>query len=201
MFSKQAACLLLLLGAVSCDGGQSDVPNRPLPDKTLVELPSPTASPELSEAARETQAAILTVTNADSLRRFARLADSHPGFASNFQGSDHFRHWSLLRQTGVDPLREIEKLFAEPYAARTVGSDTWYIWPDLAGRTSEELDLELLNFQDKARLLTLVGEEGVSRIRAGSAYPGVRTAISKDGHWVYYVHEIGETNTSLENRE
>ena len=183
---------------VACGGEPADAPDRPLPDQTLVELPVQSVPPDLTEAVLATQAAILETTDRDSLRRFARLADSHSGFASNFEQSDHFAHWSLLRQTGVDPLREIERLFEGQHSLRSVGSEVWYVWPDFAARAPEDLLPERLSFQDRARLLDLVGEGGIERIRAGSAYPGVRTAISETGRWVYYLHGIGEDTVSAD---
>lgn len=147
------------------------------------------------------QAAILEVTERDSLRRFARLADASEGFASNFASVDHFDHWSLLRRTGVDPLREIEGLFEQPHGRREIGSEIWFIWPDFAAMTPYDLFPERLNFQDRARLKTLVGEEGMAQIRAGSPYPGFRTAISAEGRWVYYLHEIGEMDAEKDISE
>ena len=186
---------LLLSGIAAC--GQPDVsePKPAMPDPSLLETPVQESLPPLSEAALETQAAILETTRRDSLRRFARLADTYSGFASNFAGVDHHDHWSLLRRTGVDPLREIETLFEDRYTKRTIGSDIWFIWPDFAAMAPEDLIPERLSFQDRARLQKLVGEEGIAQIRAGSPYPGFRTAISQSGQWVYYLHEIGESET------
>ena len=48
---------------------------------------------------------------------------------------------------------------------------------------------ERLSFADRARLLDLVGETGIARIRQGQGYPGVRTAIAEDGRWLYFVHQ------------
>ena len=165
---------------------------RPKPDDTLLETPVPADPEPISEAAAKTIADILEITDRNSLRRFARYADSAEGFASNFANSSHFEHWSLMRRTGVDPLREIETLFEQRHGVRTNGEDVWYIWPDLAAKSSYDLLPERLSFRDRARLLELVGESGVAKIRAGGAYPGFRTAISQDGRWVYFLHETGE---------
>ena len=166
-----------------------------IPDVTLIEVPS-TAEPQpLSEAALAKQAEILAVTDRDSLRRFGLLATASEGFISNFAHSDHYGHWSLLRRTGVDPMRQIEELFRLPYGVREVGAERWYIWPDFAARPADELLPERLGFQDRARLLDLVGEEGVEEIRAGNGYTGIRTAISESGRWIYYLHDTGESET------
>jgi len=187
---------IMWLGLVACGVSQEVEPERPLPEKTLVETPVVPTLPVLSEAALEMQATILKITEQNSLRRFARLADENSGFASNFAGVPNQEHWSLLRRTGVDPLREIETLFAGRYATRTIGSEVWFIWPDFAAMPPENLLPEKLSFQDKARLTEMVGEEGIAQIRAGSAYPGFRTAISDSGRWVYYLHEIGDSQSS-----
>ncbi len=165
---------------------------RTAPDETLLETPSMPALPALAGPVVQTMADIQEITGRNSLRRFARYADASEGFASNFAGSSHFEHWSLIRRTGVDPLREIESLFAEPHAVKTVGEEVWYIWPDLAAKLPEDLLPERLSFRDRARLETLIGEAGIAKVRAGGAYPGFRTAISADGRWVYFLHETGE---------
>lgn len=183
----------LLLALVACNDAPGDGSRRPLPDETLVERPAQYLPPALSPAAFDMQAAILETTARDSLIRFARLADANAGFASNFAGINHYDHWSLLRHTGVDPLREIEALFKHRYAKRQIGSEIWFIWPDFAAMSPQELMPERLSFQDKARLEALIGQSGLAQIRAGSAYPGFRTAIGENGRWVYYLHEIGES--------
>jgi len=162
------------------------------PSHTLLETPVEPEPAPISEAATQTIADILEITDRNSLRRFARLADSSEGFASNFAGSAHFDHWSLIRRTGVDPLREIEALFRERHGVRTVGEEVWYIWPDLAAKSPRDLLPERLSFRDRARLQGLIGDAGIAKVRAGGAYPGFRTAISEDGRWVYFLHETGE---------
>lgn len=157
--------------------------------------------PELDEAVIETRTRILETTKRDSLRAFSRLADASDGFVSNFSDSNHHGHWSLLRRTGVDPLRQIEHLFGLQHGQRTVGSEVWYIWPDFAAMTPEELLPERLGFQDRARLLELVGEAGIEDIRQGATYMGIRTAISAKGRWVYYLHDIGAEEAAGDERE
>jgi len=175
-----ASLLLATLILASCGGEAAE--ERVVPDITHVETPLQQIAPELSAEVKDMQARILEVTDKDSLRRFARLADEGPNFVSNFEGSDHFAHWSLLRRTGVDPLRQVEALFKDRHGVRTVGSEVWYIWPYFAAMPREDLAPEQLDFQDKAKLLELVGEDGLAHIRAGGAYPGVR-----------YLHDSGES--------
>ena len=121
-----------------------------------------------------------------------RLADAEPNFVSNFAGDSHNVHWDLLLRTGCDPLAILCGLLDGPYGTRRVGDQTWYIWPDLAALSAEDLLPEKLTFTDRARLLELVGEPGLERVRAGEGYPGVRTAIAEDGRWLYFVHETAE---------
>lgn len=184
--------LFAILVVSGCGVPLAEERPRPQPDDTLLETPvSPEPEP-ISEAAEQTIADLSEITDRNSLRRFARYADSSEGFASNFANSTHFDHWSLIRRTGVDPLREIEALFEEPHGVRTTGDEVWYIWPDLAAKSSYELLPERLSFRDRARLQTLIGDAGIAKIRAGGAYPGFRTAISQNGRWVYFLHETGE---------
>ena len=143
----------------------------------------------LSEQAEEKIAEIRAIIDRNSLYRLSRLAEAEPSFISNFSGESHRGHWDLMRRTGFDPLAKLGVLFDGPYATKTVGDEIWYIWPDLAALESRELLPERLSFADRARLLELVGETGIERIRSGQAYPGVRTALSEDGRWLYFVHE------------
>lgn len=143
----------------------------------------------LSELAQSKVDDIRATVQRNSLYRFSRLADAEPSFVSNFAGESNRVHWDLLRRTGFDPLAQIEILLDGPYATRTVGDEIWYIWPDLAALDPAQLVPERLSFSDRARLLELVGEPGIDRIRRGQGYPGVRTAIAEDGRWLYFVHE------------
>ncbi len=132
---------------------------------------------------------IRTILERNSLSRLVRLARAEENFVSNFAGESHRVHWDLLRRTGFDPLMRLGALLDGPYGTRQVGDQVWYIWPDFAARDSEDLMPERLDFADRARLRELVGDTGLDRIRAGEAYPGLRTAIADDGRWLYFVHE------------
>ena len=143
-----------------------------IPDDSLIEPPRPRAAlPVLTEAAVAKRAKLLETAETDRLRPLARIADAEPGFVSNIGEQAHFTYWNLLRRIGVDPNTKLIELFAEPHAAKQVGGETWYIWPDLAALSAEELIPERLDFQDRARLMELVGEDGIARIREGSPYP------------------------------
>ncbi|MEL7480512.1 MAG: hypothetical protein AAGJ29_03040 [Pseudomonadota bacterium] len=187
-----AALGLMSVGLAACSApAEPDPPPRRAPDNTLVETPTRPEPPVLPDAVIAERDALLEIAGDGRLRAFSRRAAATDGFVSNFADDDHYDHWYLLRQTGVDPLAQFQLLFEQPHAARQVGQETWYIWPDLAALSAEDLLLERLSFQDRARLTALIGEDGVQRIRAGSAYPGFRTAIAADGRWVYFLHEIG----------
>lgn len=143
----------------------------------------------LSDAAQSKIADLRGVIERDSLSRLIRQARAEPTFISNFAGESHRVHWDLLRRTGFDPLRQLRQLLDGPYGTRQVGDEIWYIWPDLAALSPEALQPERLSFADRARLLELVGDVGLERVRQGQGYPGVRTAISETGRWLYFVHE------------
>lgn len=143
----------------------------------------------LSPAALGKIAELRAVIARNSLNRLIRQARDEPTFISNFAGESHRVHWDLLRRTGFDPLRQLELLLSGPYGTRKVGDEVWYIWPDLAARMPEDLQPERLSFSERARLRDLIGEAGLQRIRDGQRYPGVRTAISETGRWLYFVHE------------
>ncbi|MEM6556661.1 MAG: hypothetical protein AAF642_12345 [Pseudomonadota bacterium] len=135
---------------------------------------------------------IRSVLERDSLNRLVRLARTEENFVSNFAGESHKVHWDLLRRTGFDPLHRLGDLLDGPYGTRQVGDQTWYVWPDFAALDADDLVPEKLDFADRARLETLVGEPGLARIREGQDYPGIRTAIAEDGRWLYFVHETIE---------
>lgn len=144
----------------------------------------------LSDAAIETVAELETIIESNSLRQLSRFAASQPGFISNFAGASHQDHWDLLRRTGFDPILRLEGLLDGPYGVKLVAGETWYVWPALAALELEALQPQRLNFSQRARLEELVGESGIAQIRNGSGYPGIRTAISSDGRWLYFVHEM-----------
>lgn len=144
----------------------------------------------LSGPATATIAELDSIIERNSLRRLVQFAEAQPGFVSNFAGASHDDHWDLLRRTGFDPLLRLEDLLDGPYGVKAVAGETWYVWPELAALEPEALTPERLNFSQRARLEELVGEAGIAQIRQGRGYPGIRTAISEDGRWLYYVHEI-----------
>lgn len=141
---------------------------------------------------------IRAVLDRDSLNGLVRLAAKEPNFVSNFAGEPHKVHWDLLRRTGFDPLHRLGDLIDGPYGKRQVGDQTWFIWPDFAARDADELLPETLTFADRARLVELIGDSGLARIRDGQDYPGIRTAIAEDGRWLYFVHETTE-DTEAQN--
>jgi len=181
-----AACVLFL-GACAPAEPVAAPPGPVAPPETLTRPPQAPEPAELSDEAAALRADILRHAERGALRSLARLADQQEGFVSNLGGQDHFQFWDLLRRTGVDPNRLLRELFAEPPGARTVDGETWFIWPDLAARDARDLIPEKLTFVERRRLRELIGEDGIASIRAGEGYPGMRTAITADGRWVYFV--------------
>jgi hypothetical protein len=192
--------LLSLLAAVSCLAFGAGCERDPPYDSVRLQVGEapeymhPTTKADagqiaLSEGAEATIAELRSIIDRNSLSQFARYADRQPGFMSNFAGASHRDHWDLLRRTGFDPLARLEELLDGPYGVKSVAGDTWYIWPELAALEPDQLRPERLNFSQRARLEELVGEAGIERVRQGSGYPGIRTAISTEGRWLYYVHE------------
>ncbi len=189
----EARVLALVLALASCGAPEPETPVRRPPDGTLVERPARPAPPPLPAAVTARRDELLAIAADDSLRRLARLAEADARFLSNFAGASHYDHWELLRRVGVDPLRNLAALFGQPHAMRGTGEETWYVWPDFAVMEPDELLPERLGVQDRARLVALVGEDGIADIRAGRPYPGVRTAISSEGRWVYFLHQADQS--------
>lgn len=182
---------VLALGAlVACSQAEpADVPppSPPVPSESLTRAPQLPDPVELTEDAEKMKAAILREAERGALRSLGRLASRQEGFVSNVGGQDHYEFWDLLRRTGVDPNRKIRELFEGPPGKREVDGQTWFVWPDIAAKEARDLIPEKLTFVERRRLRELVGEDGIARIRAGEGYPGMRTAISADGRWVYFV--------------
>ena len=178
---------LLLTG---CGNGEGPLaaPESIVPDASLREAPSRPELVALSEAAEAKRMRLYEAAETGRMTPLARIANAEPGFISNIGGETHISYWTLLRRTGADPGGTLLALFSQPHAVKVVGDETWYIWPDLAALAPEDLIPEKLDFQDRARLLELVGEDGIARIRAGNPYPGLRTAIAEDGRWVYFIY-------------
>jgi len=187
-------CVSLLLAAgalvlAACTPAEpAAIPSGPVvPPESLTRPPLAPEPAELTPEAMAMRRDILTHAERGALRSLARLADQQPGFISNFGGQDHFQFWDLLRRTGVDPNRKLRELFEEPPGQREVDGETWFIWPDLAAKDARDLIAEKLTFVERRRLEELIGADGMARIRAGEGYPGMRTAITAEGRWVYFV--------------
>ena len=200
MSGRAAVTILLGLVVGACGGrpAQDAPPGPPAPVEALITPPAEALSADLPAEVVETRDTILAASDARSLRRLGRFADAQDAFLSNLGEDDHYDHWFLLRATGFDVLRELDALFEEPYATRRVGTETWYVWPDLAALGDTPLELERLSFRDRARLEALIGPEGIAEMQAGAPYPGIRPAISETGQWRYFFHESGETETQDE---
>lgn len=178
---------LLLAACGPAEPEEALVSGPPQPHESLTRPPQAPEPAELSPQAAARRDEILRHAERGALRSLARLADGQDGFISNFGGQSHFEYWDLLRRTGVDPNRKLRELFEQPPGAREVDGETWFVWPDLAAKDVRDLIPEKLTFVERRRLSELVGEDGIARIRAGEGYPGMRTAISEDGRWVYFV--------------
>lgn len=193
------ACIFLLAGC----GASEPAPKAEV--KTVeIEIPRPrsqvpeTNAPAVTKGVVDKVARLLEITANGQITPLIREAEKNPDFQSNFGGQSHSRHWSLLRRIGIDPVQNLRDILNEPYDVKRVGNEDWFIWPDFAAHAPEELIPEGLSFLDRARLRTLIGEDGIDRIRAGEPYPGVRLAISGTGRWVYFIHDI-ETSEDENN--
>ncbi|MBN04943.1 hypothetical protein [Ponticaulis sp.] len=191
------AVLASLLPAFFVLGGcdlSDEIDARRAPASEADEEPAPppvfsNETEELPEAVLAQRDALLDVLGRDSVRQLARYADQFPGFRSNYGDLSHYEHWYLLRRAGIDPVEATLQILDEPYAVKDFGAEKYFIWPDFAGRTNEELQHDRLTFSERARILTLIGEDGLERIRNGESYPGFRLAIREDGTWVYLLQD------------
>lgn len=187
-FASFAAALgLLALAACSQAEPEVVVPLPPVQDDRFTEAPEAPAPIEINKAAARTRDELLKHATRGSLRGLAEVANRNPDFKSNLGGQSHDRFWDLLRRTGVDPNRKLRELFEQPAGLREIDGERWYVWPDLAAKDAADLIPEKLDFQERRRLEELIGEDGIARIRAGEGYPGIRTAISEEGTWIYFV--------------
>lgn len=185
-WSRLTAGLLLML--LQACAPEPDAQARvPAARDELSAPPQLRPSVELSAEAIALRKEIMAHARAGSLRRLARLAGEQQGFISNLGGQRDFEFWDLLRRTGVDPARLLLELLDGPPGERVVNDETWFVWPDLAARDPRDLVPGKLTFQERRRLHELIGEDGIRRLAEGQGYPGMRTAISADGRWIYFV--------------
>ncbi|MEM1105179.1 MAG: hypothetical protein AAGH87_02230 [Pseudomonadota bacterium] len=173
------------IGLAACDGA----PRTTAPDEALFQSESAAAPPKLPAPAAETRDELMALAATGSIRRLARRAEAEPVFLSNFGGADHLRHWDLMRRIGFDPSVNLAAVLSEPHASQQVGAQTWFVWPDLAVSAPRAIEAGALSSVERARLLALIGADGVAAMEAGAPYPGVRTAISETGAWRYFLHE------------
>ncbi len=186
MTSRSLALVVVAAALVACGRPEAET-HVPAPPESLSQVPQEAVPVEIPADVIQMRDALLKSAKAGSLSGLARMADANPDFVSNFGGTPHKQFWDLLRRTGIDPNLKLRNLFELPAGVRVVDGVTWYVWPDLAARDSQQLIPEKLSFQDRKRLADLIGEDGISRIREGEGYPGMRTAIAEDGRWVYFV--------------
>jgi hypothetical protein len=176
--------LSLILGAAAC----SPPPEEPVyPPESLSQDPQAPEPVTIPEAVAATRDEMLAYAQRGSLSGLSRMARANEGFVSNLGGEGHREYWDLMRRIGVDPNRKLRALMELPVGVREVDGKKWYVWPDLAAKNAEDLIPEKLSFRDRKRLQDLVGEDGIAEIREGKGYPGMRTAITEDGQWVYFV--------------
>lgn len=172
--------------------------NEPPPERQQAAPPERTSSAEperttdLSPEAANTLADIRALIETGSLRQLGRYADRYPGFTSNFGSDSHFDYWYLLRRTGVEPLDQLSDIFDQPHGDILVGDKRWHIWPDFAALPENARNPARMSLEDRTRLLSLIGEQAAFEMRGGAPYPGVRTAISEDGRWIYWLFETGD---------
>lgn len=155
------------------------------PEKPPESAPLPTSNPRLTDAAKALVETLRTAS--ESPRTLAREAEKHVGFVSNPGGATPYDHWYMQRRMGVDPGANLLKLLEEPYAARTVGDEVWYIWPDMAVWDAAAFIPGRLSFADRARLIRLLGQERALAVINGAPWPGHRLAITDTGRWVYFL--------------
>ncbi|RAN40566.1 MULTISPECIES: hypothetical protein [unclassified Hyphomonas] len=174
----------LAVGFAAC----SPAPAEPVyPPESLSQDPQAPEPVVIPDAVAATRDEMLKYAQRGSLSGLSRLARENPGFVSNLGGEGHREYWDLMRRIGVDPNRKLRALMELPVGVREVDGVKWYVWPDLAAKNAEDLIPEKLSFRDRKRLQDLVGEDGIAEIRAGKGFPGMRTAITEEGEWVYFV--------------
>ncbi len=157
------------------------------PPSEMMQAPPVPAAITLPKKVMATRDELLIFANAGSLGGLSDIAKRKEGFVSNFGGQDHRQFWDLMRRTGLDPNLKLRQLFDLPPGVREIDGQRWYIWPDLAAKDAADLIPEALSFEDRRRLEDLIHADGIAKIRAGEGYPGMRTAISEDGTWRYFV--------------
>ena len=171
---------------VACSGAETDRPSEN-PGNHLRQDPQAATPVLLTEPAIALREALLEQARRGSLSGLSRLAAQHDAFVSNTEGMPHREYWDLMRRIGIDPNAKLVGLLSDAPGQRIVDGELWFVWPDLAARDPSDLVPEKLSFQDRRRLHDMIGEDGIARIRGGEGFPGMRTAISANGRWVYYI--------------
>ncbi|MEO0466106.1 MAG: hypothetical protein AAF216_06150 [Pseudomonadota bacterium] len=162
---------------------------QPPPNDQLIEPRVASAEIPISAPVQMTLAELQRIIEADSIRQLARFADAQPGFRSNLGDDNTFRHWDLMRRTGFNPTAQLQAVLEEPYGTGKINGVTWYYWPYLAAYSSGRISTERITPVERADIVRLIGVTGLASLDGTKTYPGVRTAISEDGTWHYFLHE------------
>ena len=185
--------LAMSLSLSGCDLSDKLEPSEPVENETIIKIPQTEevkpAEGELPAAVAAKRDEILAMLETGSIRTMVRFVANEPNFRSNFGGRSHYEHWYLMKRAGLDPMEQTKRILQEPFGVKDFGAEKYYIWPELATRTPEELDYSRLSFKERAILQELLGEAGIERVKKGETYPGFRTAIREDGRWVYLLQD------------
>lgn len=193
--------LVTACGLLACDQQDSVIPATQFQSEPEVAPQfKPVDSIDISAEAKTTLQEIQSLVETGSLRRLARYADTHNGFVSNFGTEANYDYWYLLRRTGAEPLDQLIRILNEPHGELKLGDRSWYVWPDFAALDVAMLDPDRMDINLRGRLVSLIGESGIEDMRNGAPYPGVRTAISDDGRWIYWLFETGDTQNEDEEQ-
>jgi hypothetical protein len=176
-FADNLEILDRMMGSVSAAGRSSTCSAD-----TGFSKPSPQAG--LPPAVAATRASIVEAAAQCNYQELARLARSGESpFTYSFGGGDDpAGYWQRLASNGEPVLSILAELLDRPFASRTVGQATQYVWPSAYSyeRWGDVPEPE------REALRPIYGDEDFRRFEQFGSYAGYRVGITA-GEWIFFV--------------
>lgn len=145
---------------------------------------TPSPQPGLPPGVAATRASIVEAAAQCNYRELARLAlaGGTPFTYSFGGGDDPAAYWQRLESTGDPVLSILVELLDRPFASRSAGGATQYVWPSAY---SYERWADVPE-REREALRPIYGDDDFRRFEQFGSYVGYRVGITA-GDWIFFV--------------